>query len=82
MAKLRHHRHTQEGQAENVERHQRAVERIHVGERVRDRFHTAGLVTTLPDDRIGEPFRLDLGSLVDAIQIFEKVAVLFFLRDL
>ena len=82
MAELRHHRHAEERQAEHVERHQRAVEREHVGERVRDRLHAAVLIAAFPDHRVGNPARLDLGALVDAVQRLEQVAALFFLGDL
>ena len=82
VAELRHHRDAKEGQAENVQRHQRAVQREHVREGVGDGFHAAGGVAAFPDDRVGVAARLGLGAGVDAVEHLEQVAVLLFLGDL
>jgi len=63
VPELRHHRHAEERQAQHVERHERSVQREHVGERVRHGLDPAGGVPAFPDDRVGIPVGLTLERL-------------------
>ena len=81
VAELGHHGNPEEGQAEHVKRHDRAVQREGVGQRVGNRIHATGEVAAFPDDGVADAARLGLRALEYAVQVFEEVAACFFLRD-
>jgi hypothetical protein len=82
VPELRHHRHAEERQPENVERHQRPVQGEHVGEGMGYGLDPDREGAAFPDNGVAIAAGLDFGALVEAVQKLEEVAVLLFLGDL